>query len=98
MVWASSIWVFLLLGIEAIRTYRLNPYLIIGTHQVPTWTTPLFVVLVVSALVPNTSLLGHLCGLAVGYLCTSCFYAARIPRPTLFLSLLLTRWQAEWAT
>ncbi len=62
---------FLLLGMEAIRTYRTNPHLVIGTHQVPTWTTPIVLVLVVSALIPGTSLLGHLCGLVVGYLCES---------------------------
>ncbi|QBZ60612.1 hypothetical protein PoMZ_07554 [Pyricularia oryzae] len=67
-VMGASIWVFLLLGMEAIRTYKTNPYLVIATHHVPTWTTPLALCLVVSALVPNTTLLGHLCGLAVGYL------------------------------
>lgn len=65
----DSIWVFVLLGIEAIRTYRTNPHLVIGTHQIPTWTTPLALLLVVAALVPSTSLLGHLCGLAMGYFC-----------------------------
>ncbi len=64
----NSIWVFLLLGMEAIRTYRANPHLVIGTHHIPTWTTPLLFVVVVAALVPNTSLLGHLCGLGVGYI------------------------------
>lgn len=72
-----SVWVFLLLGIEAIRTYKTNPSLVIGTHHVPTWTTPLMLCLVVSALVPSSSMLGHLCGLAVGYLC----------RPTPFLPI-----------
>lgn len=66
-----SIWVFVLLGIEAIRTYRTNPYLVIATHQIPTWTTPLALILVVAALVPGTSLLGHLCGVGMGYFCTS---------------------------
>lgn len=65
----SSIWVFLLLGMEAIRTYKSNPHLVIATHQIPTWTIPLLLVVVTAALVPNTSLLGHLCGLAVGYVC-----------------------------
>lgn len=64
----SSMWVFLLLGVEAIRTYRSNPHIVIGTYQIPTWTTPLALVVVVAVLVPNTSLLGHLCGLGVGYL------------------------------
>lgn len=66
----TSIWVFLLLGMEAIRTYKSNPYLIIATHQIPTWTIPLMLVAVVAALVPGSSLLGHLCGLAVGYIGT----------------------------
>lgn len=60
-------WVFLLLGMEAIRTYKSNPYLVIGTYHLPTWTTPLLMIVIVAALVPNTSLLGHLCGVAVGY-------------------------------
>lgn len=64
-----SLWVFLLLGVEAIRTYRSNPYLTIATHNIPTWTTPLILTLCVAALLPSTSLLGHLCGLAIGYTC-----------------------------
>ncbi|KAK9794287.1 putative Rhomboid family protein [Seiridium cardinale] len=67
-VMGASLWVFLLLAVEAIRTYRANPYLVIGTVHVPTWTTPLVLVLVTAALVPSSSLLGHLCGVAVGYL------------------------------
>ncbi|KAH8718024.1 Rhomboid protein 2 [Beauveria bassiana] len=67
-IMGASIWVFLLLGMEAIRTYRSNPHLVIGTHHIPTWTTPLLLTFVIAALVPNSSLLGHLCGLAVGYI------------------------------
>ncbi|KAH6886482.1 rhomboid family protein [Thelonectria olida] len=63
----ASVWVFLLLGMEAIRTFKTNPYLVIGTHHIPTWTMPLLMMLVVGALVPRTSLLGHLCGILVGY-------------------------------
>jgi hypothetical protein len=65
------VWVFLLLGMEAIKMYRMNPYFILGPTQIPTWTTPLVLVLFVTFLVPNTSLLGHLCGLSIGYLCES---------------------------
>ncbi len=36
--------------------------------MIPTWTTPLFVLVVVSALVPNVSFLGHLVSLSVGYI------------------------------
>jgi len=68
-VMGASIWVFLLLGIEAIRTYKVNPYLVVGTHNIPTWTSPLALLLCVAALVPSSSFLGHLCGLAVGYFC-----------------------------
>ena len=76
-----SIWVFLLLGIEAIRTYKTNPHLTIGTHNIPTWTMPLILALCIAALVPSSSLLGHLCGLVVGYICefhsrSQLFYSA----------------------
>ncbi|KAI0404067.1 Gaa1-like protein [Xylaria palmicola] len=67
-VMGASLWVFLLLGMEGVRTYKTNPYLVIATHHVPTWTTPLFVILVVEALIPGTSFLGHLCGVGTGYL------------------------------
>ncbi|KAG9229853.1 hypothetical protein BJ875DRAFT_473790 [Amylocarpus encephaloides] len=63
----SSIWVFTLLAVEAVKAYRSNPSFQIGTVKVPTWTTPLVVVVFTSVLVPNTSFLGHLCGLAFGY-------------------------------
>lgn len=63
---------------EAIRTYRANPYLVIGTHHIPTWTTPLLLTFVVAALVPSTSLLGHLCGLVVGYISRKLRLADRI--------------------
>ena len=65
----SSFWVFLLLSIEAIRTYKTNPFFVIGPYHIPTWTTPLVIELVTAALIPSSSLLGHLCGIAVGYLC-----------------------------
>lgn len=59
---------FLLLCVEAIKTYRQNPALDISGYKIPTWTTPLFVIFVIHFLVPHTSLLGHLCGAVVGYL------------------------------
>ncbi|KAI0016362.1 Gaa1-like protein [Xylariomycetidae sp. FL0641] len=67
-VMGASIWVFLLLGMEAIRTYKSNPYLVVGTHQVPTWITPMVMILIVKALMPSSSLMGHLCGVGTGYL------------------------------
>lgn len=51
------------------RTHRTNPYFAIGPVNIPMWTTPLITAAVVSALVPAASLLGHLCALAVGYVC-----------------------------
>ncbi|PYH46859.1 rhomboid protein 2 [Aspergillus saccharolyticus JOP 1030-1] len=64
----ASVWVFLLLGSEAIRTFKSNPYFSLGPYKIPTWTSPLFACGLVSILVPNTSLLGHLCAIFVGYL------------------------------
>ncbi|KAJ2897847.1 rhomboid protein 2 [Zalerion maritima] len=66
-VMGASLWVFLLMGVESIRTYRANPYLMIASYRIPTWTMPLVMILIVAALIPNTSTLGHLCGLGVGY-------------------------------
>ncbi|PQE14355.1 Rhomboid 2 protein [Rutstroemia sp. NJR-2017a BBW] len=62
-----SIWVFTLLAVEAVKTYKTNPNFTVGTVQIPTWTSPLILVLFISFLVPNTSFLGHVCGLAFGY-------------------------------
>ncbi|KAE8150431.1 Gaa1-domain-containing protein [Aspergillus avenaceus] len=64
----ASVWVFLLLGSEAIRTFKSHPYFSLGTYKIPTWTSPLFACIVVSILVPNTSFLGHMCAILVGYL------------------------------
>lgn len=55
---------------EAIKTYKSNPYLDLGDFRIPTWTTPLVLLFLVTIFIPNTSLLGHLCGMAVGYGCT----------------------------
>ena len=82
----DSIWVFLLLGIEAIKTYRSNPFFeyvqarkresrrsltlrSISGFKIPTWITPLVIIVFAAVLIPNTSFLGHLCGVAIGYLC-----------------------------
>src|ERR1700712_5058811 len=40
----------------------------VASYRIPTWTTPIALVFVTWVLVPNTSFLGHLCGLLVGYL------------------------------
>ncbi|TKA68689.1 hypothetical protein B0A49_05174 [Cryomyces minteri] len=67
----ASIWVFLLLASEAMKTYKAHPCFSLGDVKIPTWTTPLVIILFVSFLVPHTSLIGHLCGAAIGYLCAS---------------------------
>ncbi|KAJ5898775.1 Gaa1-like protein [Penicillium taxi] len=64
----SSVWVFLLLGSEAIRTFKSHPYFSLGPYKIPTWTSPLFACVVLSILVSNVSFLGHLAAIAVGYL------------------------------
>ncbi|KAJ5905173.1 Rhomboid protein 2 [Penicillium subrubescens] len=64
----SSVWVFLLLGCEAIRTFKSNPYFSLGPYKIPTWTSPLLACAVLSILVSNVSFLGHLCAILIGYL------------------------------
>ncbi|KAJ5086916.1 hypothetical protein NUU61_008223 [Penicillium alfredii] len=63
----SSVWVFLLLGSEAIKTYKSNPSFSLGPYKIPTWTSPLFACVFVSLLVSNVSFLGHLCAITIGY-------------------------------
>ncbi|PHH56260.1 Rhomboid protein 2 [Ceratocystis fimbriata CBS 114723] len=65
----ASIWVFLLIAMEATKTARTNPHFMLGPYKIPTWTTPLGGLVVVAALVPSSSFLGHVCGVAVGYIC-----------------------------
>ncbi|KAL8788473.1 MAG: hypothetical protein Q9213_001696 [Squamulea squamosa] len=64
----ASIWVFVLLGVEGIKAYKTNPHFVISTYRIPTWTTPLVVLLFTTALIPNTSLIGHLGSVGVGYM------------------------------
>jgi glycosylphosphatidylinositol transamidase len=77
-VLGASIWVFTMIAMEAVKQYKVNPTFAIGTTMIPTWITPIIMLLFVSFLVPNTSFLGHLCGLAFGYGC-------KHPFPFLFL-------------
>ncbi|KAI9888704.1 MAG: putative rhomboid protease [Vezdaea aestivalis] len=67
-IMGASIWVFVLLGIEAMKAFRTTPSLSIGPYKVPTWTLPLILTVFVSLLLSTTSLLGHLCATGVGYL------------------------------
>lgn len=45
-----------------------NPPTSLGTYKIPTWTSPLLASVFVAILIPNTSFLGHLCAILVGYL------------------------------
>jgi glycosylphosphatidylinositol transamidase len=66
----ASVWVFVLLGSEAIATWRVNPWFEFpGGARVPTWVGPLAGAVAASVLLSGVSLLGHLCAAAVGYLC-----------------------------
>ncbi|KAF2242152.1 hypothetical protein BU26DRAFT_524780 [Trematosphaeria pertusa] len=67
-VMGSSVWVFLLLSAEAMKTHKTNPNFSIGPYKIPTWCTPLLLILLTSFLIPRVSLIGHLCGAAIGYL------------------------------
>ena len=41
----------------------------IASAKVPTWITPLALIVVTSVLIPGSSFLGHLCAVTIGYLC-----------------------------
>ncbi|EAT80413.2 hypothetical protein SNOG_12001 [Parastagonospora nodorum SN15] len=51
----------------------------VGPYKIPTWTTPLILALVTSFIVPNVSLIGHLCGAGIGYLWASGYIKFLVP-------------------
>jgi hypothetical protein len=51
----------------------------IGPYKIPTWTTPLILVVVTSFIVPNVSLIGHLCGAGLGYLWATGYIKFLVP-------------------
>ncbi|RMZ85408.1 hypothetical protein DV737_g800, partial [Chaetothyriales sp. CBS 132003] len=63
----ASMWIFLLLAVESIKTWRSNPTLSIGDIRIPTWIWPAVLCVVTSILISNTSFLGHACGVLIGY-------------------------------
>ncbi|KAA8897072.1 hypothetical protein FN846DRAFT_783406 [Sphaerosporella brunnea] len=66
VVGASAL-VFTFLAIEAVKTSGFQPnYRIVG-WEVPTWCTPILWMVLASFLVPGSSVLGHFCGLVIGY-------------------------------
>lgn len=85
-VMGASVWTFLLLSSEALKTSRTSPHFTVGpisssgTHiKIPTWSTPLILLVLTSVLVPGVSLLGHLCGAAVGFLWGSGYIKFLVP-------------------
>lgn len=65
----ASALVFTFLAIEAVKTFAFQPVYSIGGREIPSWSPPFFWAIVTSLIVPGSSLLGHLCGLVVGYAC-----------------------------
>jgi hypothetical protein len=51
----------------------------IGDYKIPTWTTPLILVVLSSILIPHVSLVGHLCGAGLGYLWASGYIKFLVP-------------------
>ena len=64
---SDSIWVFLLLACETVKQYKTNPWFALGPYRIPTWTFALIAILLLNFIIPNTSLLAHLCGCTIGY-------------------------------
>lgn len=65
-----SIWAFLLFAAEYIRANKTVPYFVIrGQPTIPTWTVPMAGLLLAALVTPGSSMLGHACGLVVGYAC-----------------------------
>ena len=75
---------FTLLAAEAVKTSGFQPYYTIVGREIPTWMTPIFWMVIANFLWPGSSLLGHFCGLVIGY---ACLFPSRLL--SLFLSLFL---------
>ena len=79
---AYSIWGFLLFAAESVRANKTVPYFVIrGQPTIPTWTVPIAALLLAVVVTPGSSLLGHACGLAVGYVCTQPPFFLCLARP-----------------
>ncbi|KAK7202692.1 hypothetical protein BZA70DRAFT_313154 [Myxozyma melibiosi] len=64
----ASGWVFSLMAYFALKDAAIRSTIYINPRfQIPTWSTPLLTLLVIAILLPASSFLGHLLGLAVGY-------------------------------
>lgn len=65
----ASALVFTFLAMEAVKTFAFQPYYTLGGVEIPSWTTPILWMALATFLVPSSSLLGHVCGLVMGYAC-----------------------------
>ncbi|KAH8151590.1 uncharacterized protein LAJ45_04212 [Morchella importuna] len=63
----ASALVFTLMAIESVKTYGFQPYYIIAGYEFPSYFTPVFWMVLMAFLMPGSSLLGHFCGLVIGY-------------------------------
>ena len=66
---AASVWSFLLFSATIFQASKTTPQISIPstTQKLPTLVVPVLVILVTWFLIPHTSLLGHLCGMAIGF-------------------------------
>lgn len=63
-----STWVSVLIAVETAKTYKSNPHFNVGVYKIPTWSIPFVVTVLLSFLIPDTSLLANLCAVTVGTL------------------------------
>jgi len=61
--------VFTFLAIESVKTSGFQPnYTVVG-WEIPTWSTPIIWMVLAGFLWPGSNVLGHFCGLIIGYAC-----------------------------
>lgn len=64
----ASGWVFSLMAYFSLKDYAIRQSIYISPRfQIPTWSTPVITLFVLSMLLPGASFLGHLFGLLCGY-------------------------------
>ena len=66
-----SVWIYLLLACEAIKTYRANPSFKLGPYAIPTYLYPLPLLVISHFLLPlsltTDSIILNLCSCGIGY-------------------------------
>jgi len=66
-IMGASALVFTFLANEAVKTFAFQPYYTILGYEFPSWISPIVWMVLASFLVPSSNLLGHFCGLIIGY-------------------------------